>query len=186
MVERKICHPKEVLYKKGTHPDFLILQKGQLDMACKCSGGKTALSGKVVESLEVKDGQKPKLLGLDFIKNKTLTHDIRSKNYSIVYTLELERFKEALRASEMDYQLLCMLRDRYEYLLDENNVHACSLCPRKLHSKFQCPRLHYCPIKQMVIYRYLDQTNKLKNSRQEYRRTKGDHYPLYDKTQLAR
>ena len=150
----------------------MILQKGTLDFQCKVGRGKSKLDGKVVESLEVQDGEKPKLLGLEFIKNKTLTHDIRSKNYSIIYTLELERFKEALRASEMDYQLMCILRDRYEYLLDENNVHACPLCPRKFHSKFQCPRLHYCPIKQMAIYRFLDQTKKMKSPRIPFLREK--------------
>ena len=52
------------------------------------------------------------MLTLDFIKSKPLNFDIKSEGYSILYTLDLEKFREALKYSDMDYQLYCVLKDR--------------------------------------------------------------------------
>lgn len=58
------------------------------------------------------DKIKPKILSLDFIKNKTRNYSLKSLNYSIIYYLTREEFSQALQDSEMDYHLFCMLRDR--------------------------------------------------------------------------
>lgn len=61
---------------------------------------------------------KPKILTLDFIKNKTLNYNIKSQTYSVLYFLNREKFMESIRPSEMDYQLFCLLRDRSEHIIE--------------------------------------------------------------------
>jgi hypothetical protein len=90
----------------------VILQKGCLGFACKIQKGTSNLDGKIIEELEVSKDDKPKMIGLDFIKEKPLVYDIKSDGYSIIHTLSLEGFKESLKSSDMDYQLYCVLRDR--------------------------------------------------------------------------
>ena len=91
---------------------------GKLCFSCKVNRA-NSLDGKIMEILSVGDKENPKMISLDFIKNRQLNYDIRSEHYSILYTLSLENFKESLRSSDMDYQLYCLLRDRDECFIDE-------------------------------------------------------------------
>lgn len=86
-IERKICHPDETVLKKGAKAEFMILQNGTLCLACKTNKCESPLNGKVIETLQVKDNEKAKLISLDFIKNKAVDYDIKSKKYSILYHL---------------------------------------------------------------------------------------------------
>lgn len=47
-----------------------------------------------------------------------------------------------------------MLRDRSNHIFDEFEVISCDFCPEK-HSKMTCPKLHYSPIPQVIIYKHL-------------------------------
>lgn len=65
----------------------------------------------------------------------------------------------------MDYQLFCVLRDKDNNIIDENNLYPCSICKKSYHTKFDCSRLHYRPMKQLVVLNYLEKQNKMKNKR---------------------
>lgn len=68
----------------------------------------------------------------------------------------------------MDLELYCILKDRDGCVLDEENIYPCSLCKNKYHTKFECSRLHYRPIKQMHIFRHLDSFKRNKNVRRKF------------------
>jgi hypothetical protein len=63
------------------------------------------------------------MINLDFIRNKEIPYDLRSDKYSVIYRLSIEKFKEALKSSDMDYQLYCVLRDCHRFILDEENLY---------------------------------------------------------------
>ena len=121
-VSRKICHPEEILLKKGGISDFIILQKGNVAFTCKINSD---LDGKMIEKFEVDEKKKPIILSLDFIKNKILEYNVKSISYSVLYYLSRESFMESLRSSELDYQLFCVMKDRTDYVLGENNLYEC-------------------------------------------------------------
>lgn len=52
----------------------------------------------------------------------------------------------------MDYLHYCFLRDRNKSMIDEYEVFSCEFCKSK-HTKFTCPKLHFIPIQQHVIYK---------------------------------
>ncbi len=82
-VHRKIAHPDMVVKKKDDIGDFSILQKGTLDFVCRRA--KSNLNGIVMQTLHTED--KPKIVGLDFIRKKRLLFDIKSRFYSVLYYL---------------------------------------------------------------------------------------------------
>jgi hypothetical protein len=102
LVEKKMCHPNQYIKKKGEKIEFMILQRGKLCLTCKAHRYRSSLDGKVIETLSVSQGEKPKIISLDFIKNKSVNYDIKSEGYSVLYTLSLDSFKESLQFSEMD------------------------------------------------------------------------------------
>ena len=108
-VNRRICHPEEVIVKKGNITDFCIIQKGCVAFTCR---NRSDLDNKVIELLAVEGESKPKIMSLDFIKNKPTSYNIKSVNYSIIYYLNREDFMRSLSSSEMDYQLFCLIKDR--------------------------------------------------------------------------
>ena len=89
-ITRKICHPEEIVVKKGNFSDFIILRKGELGMACR---NQSLIDGKVIEVLTVNDDEKcnkPKIFSLDFIKNKVIDFNLKSLNYSDIYSMTRE------------------------------------------------------------------------------------------------
>lgn len=72
----------------------------------------------------------------------------------------------------MDYQLFCLLKDKDEYILGENNLYPCPNCKTEYHTKLECSRLHFIPIKQNVINRYLNKSNKNVQERMVFTRSK--------------
>jgi hypothetical protein len=46
-IERKICHPDEIIFRKGGICEFNILQKGLIHYTCK-SGAHSNLNGKKI------------------------------------------------------------------------------------------------------------------------------------------
>ena len=83
-ISRRICHPEEIIYKKGSVLDFVILQKGTVTFNCKINSD---LDGKMIEKLEVSDKMKPKIISLHFIKNKQISYNMKSVTYSVLYYL---------------------------------------------------------------------------------------------------
>ena len=84
VVSRKICHPEEIIFKRGSVCDFVILKKGTVAFTCRINSD---LNHKIIENLDVSEKTKPKILSLDFIKNKTLNYNIKSLSYSVFYYL---------------------------------------------------------------------------------------------------
>ena len=65
----------------------------------------------------------------------------------------------------MDYHHFCFLRDKNKSTLDEFEVYPCEYCPGKHHTKFTCPKLHFIPLKQLVIYKEQSKERKSRNPR---------------------
>jgi hypothetical protein len=73
----------------------------------------------------------------------------------------------------MDYIHFCFLRDRNKTTLDEFEVLTCDVCmDGKKHTKFTCPKLHFIPLKNMVIHKGMRKEKTLKTPRvtDRYRR----------------
>lgn len=170
-VHRKIAHPEEIISKKGQPIDFLILDKGQLDYICKNSS--KAVNGKSILKLKASKSGRSKLISLGFIKNKKFNFQLKSLDYSLIYYLSRTEFEECLKQNSFDYQLWCSARDKDEYLLDENEIYECKICEKGIcHDPHGCPKMHYIPIKQHVVFKYLNKTMKAKNPRMKFNRTK--------------
>ena len=136
LVERKICHPDQIILRKGSPSQFMILQKGVIGLSCRTTSSQSSLNGKNIQILKVEEGSKPKLVSLDFIKNKGIDYDIKSEKYAILYTLNNEKFKQSLKGYAIDFELFCMLKDRDEYLLDDQKIYPCTICKNRFHNKF--------------------------------------------------
>ena len=99
-------------------------------------------------------------------------YDIKSNGYSVFFEIALESFKDILRHKNIDFEFFFLFRDKEESMgnsLSENV--DCEFCQTK-HCKFRCPRLHYMPIAQQVIYRHIVKENKQKAPRKNIRRSK--------------
>lgn len=102
----------------------------------------------------------------DFITLARQSYDIRSKDYSIVHRLRFEDFKAILVNFAKDYEFYCFLRERSKYILDEYETVRCERCSAK-HTKFDCPKLHFIPLKEHIIQRELHSRILKKNNRQQ-------------------
>ena len=72
----------------------------------------------------------------------------------MIYKLSHDDLLNILRESSMDYLHFCFLRDKNKSNIDEFEVLNCELCKKdQKHTKFTCPKLHYVPLHQMVIYK---------------------------------
>lgn len=93
----------------------------------------------------------------------------------------------SLKCSNMDYQLFCMLKDKGECIIDEHNLYPCVNCPKQFHSKFECSRLHYMPLKQHIISRSLNRNNSNLQMRMKFDRLKMEmQTPLLDMIEIQR
>ena len=55
LVDRKICHPEEIILRKGEKSQFMILQKGTLGFACRTTSSQSSLNNKNIEELKVEN-----------------------------------------------------------------------------------------------------------------------------------
>lgn len=69
-----------------------------------------------------------------------------------------------LRESDMDFEMYSYLRDKNKNILNEFEIFPCEFCPQK-HTKFECPKLHFIPITQHVIFKNLHKEKTGKNVR---------------------
>ena len=66
----------------------------------------------------------------------------------------------------MDYHLFCFLRDKNRSIRDEFEVFKCGMCKNnQKHTKFTCPKLHFTPYHQIVIFKENNKVKKGKNKR---------------------
>ena len=74
--------------------------------------------------------------------------------------MEEETLKEILKQKESDIEPFFYLKDKSKHVVDEFEIKKCEFCSSN-HLKFRCPKLHYIPIVQEVIYKHLEeQKNK--------------------------
>jgi hypothetical protein len=93
------------------------------------------------------------LTSLDFISKKRPLYEIKSLQFSVLFTLDYDKFISIFKQTDMDYELYCFLRDKIRNIPDEFEVHPCQYCEKFNHFKFSCPRLHYLPYEQHIINR---------------------------------
>jgi hypothetical protein len=70
--------------------------------------------------------------------------------------MSLESFLEILKQSNLDYYLL----DRHEKEGNPYDYAECEYCPNEYHTKFDCVRLHYIPIRSESFIRHQIADNK--------------------------
>jgi hypothetical protein len=106
---KKVCHPEELLVKKGEPMKLFILQKGEIGL---CARFHQTMFSVTTDRIRIEDKSQPKLLSLGFIKSKNVVCDIKSLTYSILFYLSNEDLMDILKQSKMDYEHFCLMKDR--------------------------------------------------------------------------
>jgi hypothetical protein len=151
-IEVNITHPEELIVNTENYMNLKILKEGRMGYCCRKLG--SAYNGHVIDQISVLEGESPFLLGVEFITHRKPNFEIKSMEYSVIYGLVYDRLIQSMRKSRGDYEYFCFLRDKSKYLVDEFEINKCEHCKTK-HTRFLCPKLHFIPIKQQVIYRAL-------------------------------
>lgn len=121
-------------------------------------------SGTVIDKLKISLKDKPKILYLGFLSEnvRNVRFKIKSLHYSIVYFIGVDEAKEIMKNVSTDFENYCQIKDKSKHTLDEFEVVPCQYCPTD-HTKMGCPKLHYSPLYQMVVYKYLRNIKVFKN-----------------------
>ena len=122
------------------------------------------------------------LLSLEFINPiKIKNYQLHSKEYSILYTMEEETFKEILKLKESDMETFFYLKDKSKHLVDEFEIKKCDCCS-STHLKFRCPKLHYMPLAQEVVYKFIESTrcNKRKHIKRMKKKNSANVFCYYE------
>ena len=99
-----------------------------------------------------------------------MMYTLKSMSYSILYYINNEDLITQLQQTNLDYEHFCSQRDKHHISLDSFELYECEHCVGEFHSKFNCPRLHFIPIKQHVVYRYLKGLKSDRQTRQDHER----------------
>lgn len=107
-------------------------------------------------------------MGLDFTIGETESPvSVRSKNESLVISVEREKVRRVLREAEdeTDYEGYCLFRDEMRFGM--MNVHqvSCLHCPGSDHNMLGCPFYHYIPKKDLIIAKYIKRNDQRKKYR---------------------
>ena len=155
-VERKLAHPEEVILGFNKVPNIVIVQGGEISLNAHRNGYK--LHGKPMQSVKLEQSEY-KLLSFNFLLNKLMGYDIKCQDYCIVYEIAKEKFEEIIFHSSYNYQYYCIRRDRDNYNPNDFGTINCDLCGEKeKHTIFECPQIHFVPIKQHTINKHLAKT----------------------------
>lgn len=73
---------------------------------------------------------------------------------------------DTLKTGELDYEHFCFLRDRIKNFDNEYEVFKCEFC-ESCHTKFDCPKLHYIPLRKHAVDKYLYSARISKNGRRD-------------------
>ena len=85
-IEMSITHPEQIIEKNNEQSRILILKQGRVAFCSKMRD--SDFNNTVIDAIEVKEGEKPFLLSLEFLKPvKTKNYQLNSKEYSILYTM---------------------------------------------------------------------------------------------------
>ena len=131
----------------------MILKNGEVGYSTKIPEGDFNYT--VIDTMKISKNDSPRFLHLNFL---TGVYDpkyvIKSLGYSMISTIEFEKLLEILKNSACDHENFCQIRDKSKHIPDEYEVLNCELCEGK-HSKMSCPKVHYIPIEQFVIFGHL-------------------------------
>lgn len=119
------------------------MRKGHIGYVCRKNG--CEFNDAIADEIRVGSGDIPFLTSLDFISKTRPQYEIKSLQFSVLFTMGYKKFIEIFRKSDMDYELYCFLRDKCRNIPDEFEVKSCEFCKQFNHFKFTCPRLHYVP-----------------------------------------
>ena len=117
MLETKISHPQEVIRALEDDFNLIILRKGHIGYSCKKNG--CGFNDAIADEIRVSSGDLPFLTSLDFVSKTRPQYEIKSLQFSVLFTMEYEKFIEIFRKSDMDYELFCFLRDKCRNIPDE-------------------------------------------------------------------
>jgi hypothetical protein len=106
----------------------------------------------------------------EFIRKQEEKHYVTSVNYCVIYSIEQDDFEGIVRMIKSDFEKYCALRDQdhFDEILEglERNI-----CSSKKHSKFECPRLHFMPLREIICLKYKTKCDK-GTPRKHYTRTR--------------
>ena len=81
-----VTHPEQIIEKKNAQPKILILKQGSVAFCSRFRDSN--YNNSVIDTIEVKEGEKPILLSLEFINPVKIKHyQLNSKEYSVLYTM---------------------------------------------------------------------------------------------------
>ena len=150
-IEMNISHPEQMLRSLDDDYNLLILREGVIGYTTKRRN--CFFNDMVIDEVAVLERQRPFILGLEFLTLRRPNYEIKSLEYSMIYFLSYDGLISTIKESPMDYLHFCFIRDKNKCVLDEFEVLLCEFCKNKKHTKFTCPRLHYTPIHQLVIFK---------------------------------
>lgn len=112
-----------------------------------------ASHGREVQSIKIPP-KEFKILSLYFFINKEINYDIKCKDCAIVYSLPRKDLEAIMSTNSSSYEYYCMMKDKDRFNPSEWETHKCDLCSVH-HTVFDCPRLHFIPINNIIIARML-------------------------------
>ena len=114
------------------------------------------MNGTIVQSITL-DGttMKGALVTTNILsRDSQLTYDVVSITYSYGMQMNLETFLDILKDSNLDYYYYRSVLDRHEKESNPYDYAECEYCPKEYHTKFDCVRLHYIPIRSERFLRH--------------------------------
>ena len=152
-IEHVITHPEETIMKGNFAEKIYILKEGEVGLCTRFKNSK--FNNTLIDKVAVKEREKPLLLSLEFLApEKTKNYEVKSKAYCILYTIDVSEFETILKNKDSDFQFYHEIKHRSKHFLNEFELIVCEFCNEK-HSKFKCPRLHYVPLAQHILHRYI-------------------------------
>ena len=84
-----VTHPEQVIERKNAPSKILILKQGSVAFCSKWRDSN--YNNTAINTIKVKEGEKPLLLSLEFINPSKVKHyELSSKSYSVLYMMEDE------------------------------------------------------------------------------------------------
>ena len=163
-LELFFAYPEEIIFNQDRSSNMLILRQGKVGFATKLAGSDH--NETIVNEVKVKEEGQPRLLSFDYIFHRIINYEIKSLGYSFLSQIDYSVFKEIIKERKYDYEHYCQILDKCQNILDFYEFIECDVCKTK-HSKMRCPKLHYIPIRQHVINKFILSDKTSSNKRRK-------------------
>ena len=153
---------------EGHDKDLFIIRNGAIEIFLENENNSNDTT--VIRKLKPGDffGEK------SFFANHDRTFSARSLDFTTVCIIKQDEFLNILRKNPRDYERFCEIRDRINVHHDHSFLfQKCFSCMQNTHLIELCPILHYSPINDIVIQKFLytpPQERKEGFSRQKLKR----------------